>query len=161
MKDVTRQDLLDALDRLVEGKPTNTELRIRAKKGTLKINNISVEKEAGRSVGALRNHTDIAKVIKDKALSVCAEQSGQLSNEEYLEKELKEVRAEKTQLQKKKDEHYSKKNLAEQAQAEDAARHLEIIQGLMRMIPLTEREKAMHTLVNTTTDNVIKGKFDK
>lgn len=161
MKDVTRQALLEALDRLIEGKPTNTELKKKAKKGTLKINNISVEKEAGRAVGTLRNHKDITKEIKNKALSVRAEQSGQLSNVEFLEKELKEARAEKTQLQKKKDEHYSKRKAAEKAQAEDAARHLEIIQGLMRMIPLSEREKAMHTLVNTTTNNIIKGKFDK
>lgn len=161
MKNATKQALRDALDRLVEGKPTNTELKKRAKKGTLKINDSTVEKEAGKSAGALRNHRDIAEEIKEKALSVRAEQSGQLSNEELLKKELKEAKAEKTQLQKKKDEHYKKRKVAEKAQAKDAARHIEIIQGLMRMIPLSEREKAMHTLVNTTADNVIKGKFDK
>jgi len=161
MKDATKQALRDALDRLVEGKPTNTELKKRANKGTLKINDSTVEKEAGKSAGALRNHRDIAEEIKEKALSLRAEKSGQLSNEELLKKELKEAKAEKTQLQKKKNEHYKKRKIAEQAQASDAARHIEIIQSLMRMIPLTEREKAMHTLVNTTTDNVIKGKFDK
>ncbi len=161
MKDATKQALRDALERLAEGKPTNTELKQKAKKGTLKINKLSVEKEAGTSVGALRNHGDVADEIKDKALSIRAEQSGQLSNEEFLEKELGEVKAEKTQLQKKKDEHYKQRKIAENAQAKDAARHLEIIQSLMRMIPLHEREKAMHTLVNTTADNIIKGKFDK
>lgn len=47
--DPIEQDLLDALHRLVEGKPTHKALRAKAKEGRLKVNSSNVALEAGRS----------------------------------------------------------------------------------------------------------------
>lgn len=47
--DPIEQDLLDALQRLVEGKPTHKTLRAKAKEGRLKVNSSNVALEAGRS----------------------------------------------------------------------------------------------------------------
>jgi len=47
--DPIEQDLLDALQRLVEGKPTQKALQAKAKAGTLKVNTSNVALEAGRS----------------------------------------------------------------------------------------------------------------
>lgn len=47
--DPIEQDLLDALQRLVEGKPTHKTLKAKAKEGRLKVNTSNVALEAGRS----------------------------------------------------------------------------------------------------------------
>jgi hypothetical protein len=47
--DPIEQDFLDALQRLVDGKPEHKELKARAKAGKLKINTSNVALEAGRS----------------------------------------------------------------------------------------------------------------
>lgn len=47
--DPIEQDLLDALQRLVEGKPTHRILKGKAKEGKLKVNKSNVAMEAGRS----------------------------------------------------------------------------------------------------------------
>ncbi len=49
MSDPIEQDFLEALQRLVEGKPQNKILKASAKAGKLKINAVSVALEAGRS----------------------------------------------------------------------------------------------------------------
>lgn len=47
--DPIEQDLLDALQRLVDGKPTHKTLKAKAKEGRLKVNPSTVALEAGRS----------------------------------------------------------------------------------------------------------------
>ena len=64
MKESTRNKFLDALERLIKGQPDNRELRLKAKEEKLKINDSTVEKEAGLSVGSLRNHEDIKCMVK-------------------------------------------------------------------------------------------------
>jgi hypothetical protein len=59
----TKKDLRAALQRLVSGCPTNPELKERLKKGTLKINNSSVEKEAGKGNQSLKRHEDVKDEI--------------------------------------------------------------------------------------------------
>lgn len=68
MTKATKHKLLEALERLLEGKPENRELRKKAREGKLKINNSTVEKEAGLSVGSLRRHEDVRVMIKTKLL---------------------------------------------------------------------------------------------
>jgi hypothetical protein len=47
--DPIENDFLDALQRLIEGKPTHKALKAKAKSGTLKVNTSNVALEAGRS----------------------------------------------------------------------------------------------------------------
>ncbi|MEZ9410732.1 bacterioferritin comigratory protein, partial [Vibrio lentus] len=71
MSQATKKKLIDALERLLSGdvaKLTSRELRNKARKGKLKTNNSSVEKEAGLSAGALRRHSDVVLMIKNKSL---------------------------------------------------------------------------------------------
>jgi hypothetical protein len=48
-QDSIEQDFLDALDRLLDGKPRNKRLKARAEKGTLRVNLANVALEAGHS----------------------------------------------------------------------------------------------------------------
>lgn len=61
----TKQDLRDALARLVEGKPEHIEFREKLRTGkTIKINNSNVEKEAGKGNQALKRHPEIKMEIE-------------------------------------------------------------------------------------------------
>ena len=56
----TKQDLKDALARLVDGTPTNIELREKIRQGkVIKINNLNVEKEANKGNQALKRHPEL------------------------------------------------------------------------------------------------------
>lgn len=90
MTQATKQAFIDALDRLIEGEPTNLELKKKAKQGKLKINNNTVEKEAGLSVGSLRNHPDIKEIIKTSSLKAKVDNSKSATSEiELLQQEKK------------------------------------------------------------------------
>jgi hypothetical protein len=160
MKKATRQKLIDALERLIAGKPDNRELRIRVNKGKLKINDSTVEKEAGLSVGSLRNHGDIKTMVKNKSLNIRVEQSeSSQSAIELLQEEVKKLKKEKNQANKKRAKYLDLAKSHETALADQAASHIKMVQELMEMVPVYEREKAMDKVVSTRADNVIDGKF--
>ena len=162
MKQTTRNALINALNRLIQGEPTNIELKKKLRENKLKINNNSVEKEAGLSVGALRNHPDIKKVIEEKSLKAKVDSSESATSKiELLLLENKKLKSEKTQLNKLKTKHLADTRKSEKAFAEQAARHISMIKNLMEMIPASEREKAMDKVVNARADNIIQGTFIK
>lgn len=162
MKQTTRNALINALNRLIQGEPTNIELKKKLRENKLKINNNSVEKEAGLSVGALRNHPDIKKVIEEKSLKAKVDSSESATSKiEFLLLENKNLKSEKTQLNKLKTKHLADTRKSEKAFAEQAARHISMIKNLMEMIPASEREKAMDKVVNARADNIIQGTFIK
>jgi hypothetical protein len=160
MTQVTKNKLIKALERLLEGKPENRELRKKAREGKLKINNSTVEKEAGLSVGALRRHEDVQKMVKNKSLEARATQDGPSKSPiEVLQAEVKQLKSEKTQANKKKKEYLDLSRSHEEALARQAAIHIKIVQDLMGMLHESEREKAMDKVVKARPDNLIKGKF--
>jgi hypothetical protein len=160
MKQATRKKFLDALERLIKGEPDNRELRLKAKAGKLKINDSSVEQEAGLSVGSLRNHGDIKTMVKNKSLNKRVEQSESTQCPiELLEEEVKKLKKERTQSNKKKTEYRELAKSHKTALAAQATSHIKMVQELMEMIPVYEREKAMDKVVSTRPDNVIDGKF--
>lgn len=162
MKQATRKVLIDALERLTKGEPTNIELKKKAKQGKLKINNNTVEKEAGLSVGALRNHTDIKDLIKTKSLKAKVESSPSAMSEiDLLQQEINALKSERTQLNKLKAKHLTDSRKSEKALEVQAALHIKMVQELMEMIPEHEREKAMDKVVNARPDNIIEGSFRK
>ena len=162
MTQATKNKLLKALERLLEGKPENRELRKKAREGKLKINNSTVEKEAGLSVGALRRHEDIRAAIIAKSLEVRAAQDDPSKSPiDVLRAEVKQLKRDKTQANKKKKEYLDLMKNHEQALAIQAANHIKMIYDLMEMLPASEREKAMDKVVNVHSDNVIAGDFRK
>jgi inhibitor of KinA sporulation pathway (predicted exonuclease) len=160
MTQATKNKLVKALERLLEGKPENRELRKKAREGKLKINNSTVEKEAGLSVGALRRHEDVQIMVKNKSLEARATQDGSgKSSIDVLQTEIKQLKSEKTQANKKKKEYLDLSRNHEEALARQAAIHIKIVQDLMGMLHESEREKAMDKVVKTRPDNLVKGKF--
>jgi hypothetical protein len=160
MTQATKSKLLKALERLLEGKPENRELRKKAREGKLKINNSAVEKEAGLSVGALRRHEDVQAIIKTKSLEnrVSQDTSSQTPID-VLEAEVKQLKQDKTQANKKKKEYLDLARSHERALSTQAANHIKIVQELMEMLHESEREKAMDKVVRARHDNIIKGDF--
>jgi len=160
MTQATKQAFIDALERLIKGEPTNLKLNKKAKKGKLKVNDNTVEQEAGLSVGSLRNHTDIKDMIKARTLNSEVESSNFAESEvDLLQTKIKKLKSEKTQLNKLKIKHLTASRKNEEALATQAALHIKMVQELMEMIPESQREKAMDKIVNTRPDNVIKGSF--
>lgn len=160
MTQATKNKLLKALERLLEGKPENRELRKKAREGKLKINNSTVEKEARLSVGALRRHEDIRAVIIAKSLEVRAAQDDPSKSPiDVLRAEVKQLKRDKTHANKKKKEYLDLMKNHEQALATQAANHIKMVQELMEMLPTSEREKAMDKVVSTRPDNIVEGDF--
>lgn len=160
MTQATKNKLIKALERLLEGKPENRELRKKAREGKLKINNSTVEKEAGLSVGALRRHEDIRYMVKDKSLKArVAQDDSSESPIDLLQSEIKQLKNDKTQANKKRKEYLDLSRSHEQALAVQAANHIKIVQELMEMLHESEREKAMDKVVKARPDNLIQGDF--
>ncbi|MFN1531616.1 bacterioferritin comigratory protein [Vibrio jasicida] len=165
MSQATKKKLINALERLLSGdvaKLTSRELRNKARKGKLKINNSNVEKEAGLSAGALRRHNDVVLMIKNKSLEVqVAHDETADSPLQVLEKEIKALKGERTQANKKKKEYYDKAQSHKEALAVQAAAHIKVVQELMEMLHENQREKAMDKVVNTRPNNIVDGNFRK
>ncbi|MBM4898864.1 bacterioferritin comigratory protein [Vibrio parahaemolyticus] len=163
MSQITKNKLIKALERLLDddvAKLTSRELRNKARKGKLKINNSNVEKEAGLSAGALRRHNDVALMIKNKSLEVqVAQDETAGSPVEVLQKEIKALKGERAQANKKKKEYYDEAQSHKDALAAQAATHIKIVQELMDMLHESQREKAMDKVVNARPDNIIAGDF--
>ncbi|WMO17558.1 bacterioferritin comigratory protein [Vibrio alginolyticus] len=162
MTKATKHKLLEALERLLEGKPENRELRKKAREGKLKINNSTVEKEAGLSVGSLRRHEDVRVMIKTKLLEARGAQDGSSQTPiDVLQADIKQLKQDKTQANKKKKEYYDETQSHKEALAVQAATHIKIVQDLMEMLPASEREKAIDKVVNARPDNIVEGNFRK
>ncbi|EGQ9573738.1 bacterioferritin comigratory protein [Vibrio alginolyticus] len=162
MTKATKHKLLEALERLLEGKPENRELRKKAREGKLKINNSTVEKEAGLSVGSLRRHEDVRVMIKTKLLEARGAQDGSSQTPiDLLQADIKQLKQDKTQANKKKKEYYDEAQSHKEALAVQAATHIKIVQDLMEMLPASEREKAIDKVVNARPDNIVEGNFRK
>ncbi|PSU42855.1 bacterioferritin comigratory protein [Photobacterium frigidiphilum] len=160
MTQATKNKLIEALKRLLDSKPENRELRKKVREGKLKINNSTVEKEAGLSVGALRRHEDVRVMVKNKSLeSRAAQDDFSQSPIDVLQSEIKQLKSDKTQANKKKKEYLDLAKSHEQALATQAASHIKMVQELMKMLHESEREKAMDKVVKARPDNLIKGDF--
>ncbi|HBH7906314.1 MULTISPECIES: bacterioferritin comigratory protein [Vibrio] len=160
MTQATKNKLMNALARLLEGKPENRELRKKAREGKLKINNSTVEKEADLSVGALRRHEDIQAMITTKSLEARATQDeSNRTPVDILQAEIKQLTNDKTQANRKKKKYLDLARSYEKALAIQAANHIKMIQELMELLHESEREEAMDKVVRTRPDNLIKGDF--
>lgn len=165
MSQITKNKLIKALERLLDGdvaKLTSREMRNKARKGKLKINKSNVEKEAGLSPGALRRHNDVVLMIENKSLEVQVDQDETSDSPiEVLQKEIKALKGERAQANKKKKEYYDEAQSHKEALSVQAATHIKIVQELMEMLHESQREKAMDKIVSSRLDNVIAPQFRK
>lgn len=165
MSQITKNKLIKALERLLDGDVTklaSKELRNKARQGKLKINNSNVEKEAGLSAGALRRHDDVVLMIKNKSLEVQVAQDETTDSPiDVLQKEIKSLKGERAQANKKKKEYYDEAQSHKEALAIQAATHIKVVQELMDMLHESQREKAMDKIVSARSDNIIAPQFRK
>lgn len=160
MTQATKNRLIDALNRLLKHEPENRELRKKLREGKLKINNSTVEKEANLSVGALRRHEDIQKLIKKKSLEAKSTQDeSNRTPVDILQDEIKQLKSDMTQANKKKKTYLDLARSHEQALAIQAANHIKMVQEIMERLHESQREDAMDKIVNTRPDNLIEGNF--
>lgn len=140
----TKKDLRDALQRLVSGCPEKPELKEKLKKGTLKINNSSVEKEAGKGNQSLKRHQDVKDEIlqasqkpNTETVTVTSNSDDVKSNPLYkdIEKKLSKAKEKnktlKTELTSIKEQLTRKEALLQ----DRAIHHDEIIAALWGAIP--------------------------
>jgi hypothetical protein len=73
--------------------------------------------------------------------------------------ELWKVILERAQANKKRAEYHELSKNHQKALAAQASSHIKMVQELMEMIPVYEREKAMDNIVRTRAENVVEGKF--
>lgn len=165
MSQITKNKLIKALERLLDSDVTklaSKELRNKARKGKLKINNSNVEKEAGLSAGALRRHDDVVLMIKNKSLEVQVAQDETTDSPiDVLQKEIKSLKGERAQANKKKKEYYDEAQSHKEALAIQAATHIKVVQELMDMLHESQREKAMDKIVSSRPYNIIAPQFRK
>ena len=165
MSQITKNKLIKALERLLDSDVTklaSKELRNKARKGKLKINNSNVEKEAGLSAGALRRHDDVILMIKNKSLEVQVAQDETTDSPiDVLQKEIQSLKGERAQANKKKKEYYDEAQSHKEALAVQAATHIKVVQELMDMLHESQREKAMDKIVSSRPDNIIAPQFRK
>lgn len=148
----TKQALFDALERLKANKPTDRELIGKLKSGKLKVNRSSVEKEADKSVGSLRNHSDVVDAI--------TKYTDALSLDEYNVETVEDVYKEKLTNEKNNKKHAiglkEKYRIeAEQMKASmksQLEQHHMITVAMFDLIPLDERKKLIE---NITKNNVL------
>jgi hypothetical protein len=152
--DPIEQDFLEALQRLVEGKPQNKTLKASAKAGKLKINAVSVALEAGRSrtLIALENcrYPKVREAVKlaqggKKALPTTYTQ---LINN--LHADLATVKAERRLLQITMADHVLARRKAEvnsRRDSAEAARLRKLVMELEKVVHLPQKETVLPRLV--------------
>tara|TARA_R110002094_G_scaffold158569_2_gene144486 strand:+ start:106 stop:627 length:522 start_codon:yes stop_codon:yes gene_type:complete len=159
-KKQTNKKLRDALQRLIDKKPTNRELK---KRDNVKVNDLNVQKEAGVSIGAIRHHPDVATLIKNHQLGLSTETPCVSSNEAEIVlraqiEDLKEKLA--TTKKKLKKETDLKKEYSEKAiRLESENLRLvgdqhQLTQALFNAVPIEARNKLFkraYTNINVLT----------
>ncbi len=138
-KDASRKALLDAISRIKEQTYTHKDLK---KKNVVKLNKSNVEKEAGLSVGALRHHPDIVKLIENPSANKNHSDDDVASLTEKVDK-LKalngELKAESAR--DKKDAEQAQKTLKEYQ-----SEYHQTVTALFFKMPIDEREEAIKSL---------------
>lgn len=152
--DPIEQDFLEALQRLVEGKPQNKTLKASAKAGKLKVNAVSVAREAGRSrtLIALEDcrYPKVREAVKlaqggKKALPTTYTQLI-----ENLRADLATVKAEKRLLETKMADHVLARRKAEvnaRRDAAEASRLRKLVAEFEKVVHLPQKETALPRLV--------------
>ncbi len=152
--DPIEQDFLEALQRLVEGKPQNKTLKASAKAGKLKINAVSVAREAGRSrtLIALEN-CRYPKVREAVKLAQGGKKSLPTTYTQLIENlraDLASVKAERHLLETKMADHVLARRKAEVSARRDAAeasRLRKLVVEFEKVVHLPQKETVLPRLV--------------
>jgi hypothetical protein len=141
----TNKALWDALERLKKDQPVCDELKRRPK---LKVNNYAVEKEAGLSVGVLKNHPDVKEAIKEYQDEIAATKHGLSDRADVAALKLAKLKGRlKKEVALKKQNADEVYRLTESMKIELAAHH-QLVKALFDKVPYDERESLMRHVDN-------------
>jgi hypothetical protein len=149
--DKTKKTLLDALERIVERKPTVSDLIEKLKKNTLKINKYTVEVESGLSIGVLKNHEDVA----DKIATSSFKGDDASSKHGDSKKELKEAKDKLKQANKNIKAKQNKITNIDKALSEQVSQQLMLTVAMMEKIPFSDRKNITKRIISGRS-NVVK-----
>lgn len=149
MPDPIEQDLLSALRRLVEGKPTHKTLKAKAKEGRLKINtsNVALEARRSRTLIALEDcrYPKVREAVKLAQGGTKAQPTTYTQLIASLRADLATVKAEKRLLETKMADHVLARRKAEmyaRRDASEAARLRKQVVELEKIVHIPLREAA-------------------
>lgn len=152
--DPIEQDFLEALQRLVEGKPQNKALKASAKAGKLKINAVSVALEAGRSRTLIAlEDCRYPKVREAVKLAQWGKKSLPTTYTQLIENlraDLATVKAEKRLLETKMADHVLARRKAEvnsRRDAAEASRLRKLVVEYEKVVHLPQKETVLPRLV--------------
>ena len=152
----TKQALFDALERLKANQPTDRELMGKLKSGKLKVNRSSVEKEAEKSVGSLRNHPDVVDAITKytDALSL-DEYNVETVEDVYKEKLVNEKNNKKHAIELKEKYRIEAEQMKASMKSQLEQHHM-ITAAMFELIPLDERNKLIEKITNNNVIEFVK-----
>lgn len=146
-KQETNQRLKDAMQRLIDGVPTDRDLKSRK---TLKVNEHTVQIEAGLPLNTIRHHSDVRKAIlkyqesqKQKPLQQEDHCSDLVGLQQKIIKQKNRIEALNNKLKtetKLKEEYRAKAKSLERVNTELLEGEHHLIQALLSKVPLEERQ---------------------
>jgi len=156
----TAAKALAAVNRIVEGSYTNKTLKKRRK---VKLNQSTVEIEAGLSVSSLRNHPEILNIIENQNKAENLKTSIVDSPEYYQKNQVAKLKQQKKELQKQKKEltqkyqsEYSENQSLKEVNKEIHAEYIQIISALFDLIRQEDRQTFFEGLTKRSISNVVK-----
>jgi hypothetical protein len=146
-KKKTNTRLREALQRLIDKVPTDRELK---KRSNVKVNALTVQQEAGVSVGALRHHPDISILIAEyKGNKIKASSSSpDIADSDFVKLQIKvdaltkrvnKLKASLENETKLKEEYRAKSEYLGQINQELLEEEHQLIQALLNKVPLEDR----------------------
>lgn len=151
----TKQSLRDALNRLIKGEPTVAKLKDKLREGTLKINLSSVEKEASKGSGTLRNHGDVKDDIEKAEYAringkpnIASDSADDTRDEiERLNEKLKDVKGKLKTERRLKNENTDEVHRLQKAFHNQLDEHHSLTQALFEAIDVVKRQEMMEKLL--------------
>ncbi|PQJ47271.1 hypothetical protein [Vibrio splendidus] len=146
MNTVKQQKYYDAIQRILNGKPSNPELKDLANKGKLKLNNYSVEREAGMSTGSLRRHPDIKAAIKKATITKSKDdlikntEAAEPELIQHYEQELTKERSKRIKSNKLKRQYQGEVERVTVAMKEQLSHHQNMMFAIFDLIPEDKRQ---------------------
>ena len=164
-KEKTAKRAREAMQRIINGLPKNKKLK---KRNALKLNQSTVEKEAGISVSSLKHHPDILKEIMDynspvteKTLSTLTSNQNEPVNVYLLKKEIETLKKQKKaaikaknnaiELNKEYSQDISKLKYDNKALH---SHHAQVVSAMFEIIPLEKLGKFVSIVSLGKNDNV-------
>jgi|TARA_R110001583_G_scaffold192800_1_gene359800 hypothetical protein len=145
----TKSLLLNAVERLKKGEPTEQTLIKKAEDGKLKLNRSTVEKEAGLGSGTLRHHQDVVDIITLSCVG--GEEAEQV---DILTKEIRELKDKLKKVNKINKSKIEKVKNMDVALSQQAAQQIMLMAAMLEKIPYDDREQLMKKIISNNVRNI-------